>query len=113
MLRGTAFRESGSPCAIPIRSEASLGGKPAVALPIVRLYRVLRGRAVRRGSASSAFLPCRRTTSVGCPPASDLDRPTEHSRYAVTKAATQTELCALMEKDDVVAMEPWLKLPNG
>ena len=42
-----------------------------------------------------------------------LDGPAEPSRYAVTKAATQAKLGALMEKDDIVAMEPWLKLANG
>jgi len=53
-LSETAFRGSGVPWAVPIASGTSLGGKPAVALTIIRLYRVPRGRAVRRGSASSA-----------------------------------------------------------
>ena len=54
MSRGTAFPESGVPCAVPLTTDASVETKSRTAQHIVRSYRVLRGRAVRRGSASSA-----------------------------------------------------------
>jgi len=61
ILRGTAFMESEVPWAVPITSNASAETKSRTAHRIIRLYRVLRGRAVRRGSAYSASRFFRRT----------------------------------------------------
>jgi len=46
-----------------------VGRDDGTAQHIVRLYRVIGGRAVSRGSASSASCCCRRTTSLVAPPA--------------------------------------------
>jgi len=62
ILRGTAFMESGVPWAVPITSNASAETTSRTAHRILRrLDRVLRGRAVRRGSAYSA------SRSLGAP----------------------------------------------
>jgi hypothetical protein len=49
MSRGTALKESDLPWSFPSRAMRRPGGKPAVAQPIIRLCRVIRVRAVRRG----------------------------------------------------------------
>jgi hypothetical protein len=61
--RGRAIKESGIPWAVPITRDASAGAESATERPIIRLYRVLRVRAVRRGSAYSA------SRLFGAPPA--------------------------------------------
>jgi len=98
--------------AVPNRPDASAGRSQ------LRRYQSSGCAAASAAAPSGAALRLPRFCSIGAPqawmPAGErLDGPAEPSRYAVTKAATQAKLGALMEKDDIVAMEPWLKLANG
>ena len=98
MLRGTAFMESGVPWAVPLTSDASAETKSRTAHRTLRRYRVLRGRAVRRGSAPSA------SRLFGAPPAWSAHRQT--SQPATRSVTAQDDHSLTTGRPSLVRHEP-------